>query len=350
MADTPQGPGWWQASDGKYYPPHLHPYWNTTRPPPPTVAVDVTPHDDLPVEGRRRWWRRHPVAVTVGAVAVVASIGALSSRPATDTGDPVVGPETLVDVLGQTDEPPGSTTSAVPASTAASTSTPTSTATATAVTMPTLPSDNPAAPTITALAELIAEPDEERPPYDRDAFLERSDLDGDCMDSRHETLLEEAHEGDAVLSGNSCAVVAGTWFDPFTDQWFLDPADLQLDHVVSLSDAWTSGAWSWSDEQRRQLSNAAANLNAIAGSENQRKANHGPAQYEPSNPAQRCSYLAQYAFVKALMGLTIAVVTLRAAIRLAVSSRFLWSSTVSSNCMLVASSSSSAWHAGSPGR
>ncbi len=25
MSDTPQGPGWWQASDGKWYAPHLHP-------------------------------------------------------------------------------------------------------------------------------------------------------------------------------------------------------------------------------------------------------------------------------------------------------------------------------------
>jgi hypothetical protein len=25
MSDTPQGPGWWQASDGRWYAPELHP-------------------------------------------------------------------------------------------------------------------------------------------------------------------------------------------------------------------------------------------------------------------------------------------------------------------------------------
>ncbi len=32
MSDTSQGPGWWEASDGKWYPPEQHP---NRRPPPP---------------------------------------------------------------------------------------------------------------------------------------------------------------------------------------------------------------------------------------------------------------------------------------------------------------------------
>jgi predicted nucleic acid-binding Zn ribbon protein len=32
VSNTPQGPGWWQASDGRWYEPHLHPQY---RPPPP---------------------------------------------------------------------------------------------------------------------------------------------------------------------------------------------------------------------------------------------------------------------------------------------------------------------------
>jgi hypothetical protein len=31
-----QGPGWWQASDGRWHPPHLHPAY---RPPPPDRTV-----------------------------------------------------------------------------------------------------------------------------------------------------------------------------------------------------------------------------------------------------------------------------------------------------------------------
>jgi hypothetical protein len=52
MSDASQGPGWWQASDGNWYPPEQHPNYQppapmasgtlpppTTAPPPPTMAT-----------------------------------------------------------------------------------------------------------------------------------------------------------------------------------------------------------------------------------------------------------------------------------------------------------------------
>jgi len=36
MSAVSQGPGWWIASDGKWYPPHLHPSY---RPPPPAALA-----------------------------------------------------------------------------------------------------------------------------------------------------------------------------------------------------------------------------------------------------------------------------------------------------------------------
>jgi uncharacterized RDD family membrane protein YckC len=44
MSDVSQGPGWWIASDGKWYPPHLHPSAvqappQTTLPPPPIAQT-----------------------------------------------------------------------------------------------------------------------------------------------------------------------------------------------------------------------------------------------------------------------------------------------------------------------
>lgn len=35
MSETSQGPDWWLASDGKWYPPHLHPWLGPPTPPPP---------------------------------------------------------------------------------------------------------------------------------------------------------------------------------------------------------------------------------------------------------------------------------------------------------------------------
>lgn len=140
--------------------------------------------------------------------------------------------------------------------------------------------------------------------YDRDDFQERLDLDGDCIDTRHEVLMEEAH-GPVVMTEDGCAVVAGEWHDPFTGQTFTNPRDLQVDHVVALADAWYAGAWRWSADWRAAFANDPANLNAIAGGENQRKSAWGPANYAPANEAHRCAYLEQYARVKVQWGLAV---------------------------------------------
>ncbi len=42
MSDNPEGPGWWIASDGKWYPPELHPSVRTDDPVPEAVAVPET--------------------------------------------------------------------------------------------------------------------------------------------------------------------------------------------------------------------------------------------------------------------------------------------------------------------
>ena len=42
MSETSQGPGWWQASDGKWYAPNLHP--NYVPSPPTTTGLAATPY------------------------------------------------------------------------------------------------------------------------------------------------------------------------------------------------------------------------------------------------------------------------------------------------------------------
>lgn len=57
MSDTPQGPGWWLASDGKYYPPNTPPVGSPLPPPgsppiapaaPPTQPLAPQPHFNTP--------------------------------------------------------------------------------------------------------------------------------------------------------------------------------------------------------------------------------------------------------------------------------------------------------------
>lgn len=152
-----------------------------------------------------------------------------------------------------------------------------------------------------ALRGMIDDPDPARPPYEREAFDENQDLDGDCIRTRHEVLLEEGEDVQVL----ECRVVSGIWNDGYTGLTITSIDELEVDHVVSLNDAWDSGAWAFSADERRQFSNNTTNLNAIHGPENQRKGNSGPASYEPRRTEQACEYVAQYAAVKAEWGLTI---------------------------------------------
>lgn len=68
MSDTPQGEGWWQASDGKFYAPEQHPdYVPPAPPPPPPTAAPpapqvvppppgaIPPAPSTPGSGRKIW-------------------------------------------------------------------------------------------------------------------------------------------------------------------------------------------------------------------------------------------------------------------------------------------------------
>jgi hypothetical protein len=49
MSDRPQGPGWWQASDGNWYPPESHPAQQS--PPPPERPTNGTQAPTAPFGG-----------------------------------------------------------------------------------------------------------------------------------------------------------------------------------------------------------------------------------------------------------------------------------------------------------
>jgi len=53
MSDNPEGPGWWIASDGKWYPPELHPSVRTDDPAPePATAPETVPAVTSPAPHR----------------------------------------------------------------------------------------------------------------------------------------------------------------------------------------------------------------------------------------------------------------------------------------------------------
>lgn len=107
-----------------------------------------------------------------------------------------------------------------------------------------------------------------------------------------------------IVVDESCHVTGGTLADPYTGKIinFVRGAttsdDVQIDHVVALSNAWQTGAQQLLREQRIALANDPLELLAVDGPANQAKSDGDAATWLPSNKAFRCQYIARQIAVK----------------------------------------------------
>ncbi|MDB5160283.1 MAG: uncharacterized protein JWO99_546 [Candidatus Saccharibacteria bacterium] len=98
-----------------------------------------------------------------------------------------------------------------------------------------------------------------------------------------------------------CIVVSGTLNDPYTAMvipFMKGSSDVQIDHVVALSDAWQTGAAGQTRDVRIQLANDPLELLAVQGAANQQKSDSDAATWLPSNKSFRCRYVARQIAVK----------------------------------------------------
>lgn len=87
------------------------------------------------------------------------------------------------------------------------------------------------------------------------------------------------------LAMTRCTVLAGQWVGPYDGVTTSDPAAVDVDHVVSLKEAWDSGAWSWSASQLSAFANDlsdARTLRAVTTSSNLAKGDKDPSNWLPS--------------------------------------------------------------------
>jgi hypothetical protein len=152
------------------------------------------------------------------------------------------------------------------------------------------------APLSQAVADLSVA-SEVRTGYDRDLFKLWTDADGDGCSTRNEVLIAEAEEAPGVGSG--CALSGGRWFSYYDGVSQTAPADLDIDHLVPLAEAWDSGARSWSSAKRESYANDLGDyrtLVAVTDSVNQTKSDQDPAEWLPAQ--QQCRYLREWVAVK----------------------------------------------------
>ena len=146
------------------------------------------------------------------------------------------------------------------------------------------------------------------PIYNRDDYLPSwADADGDCQDTRDEVLIAESLTP-VVLDAARCNVVSGRWYDPYTGQTFTNPSDLDIDHVVALSEAHKSGGNLWTTAEKRAYANDLHNpmvLIAVDDGTNSSKGDKDPAQWLPPNRSYWCDYIKTWVTIKQAYDLSI---------------------------------------------
>ena len=154
------------------------------------------------------------------------------------------------------------------------------------------------------LARLVVAP-EHLEGYERDLFDHWIDADHDGCNTRCEVLEAERRPDVGWVSV----------YDGFVTT---DKAQLEIDHVVALAEAWRSGAWAWDDGRREAFANDLDEpdaLIAVSASSNQSKADKDTAGWRPPNRGAWCQWARGWAAVKAKWELTVDTAEL-AALRL----------------------------------
>ena len=133
---------------------------------------------------------------------------------------------------------------------------------------------------LTQLESLRIEPEYEATPYDRSEFPHWDDEDGDGMNTRLEILSLEKVDNIG-------------WYSRWDGEWYAGEGGLSaprfdIDHIVSLKEAWRSGADEWSVSDRDTFADDMLNLTAVTASSNRSKGAKDAAEWLPSEASGKC--------------------------------------------------------------
>ncbi len=167
-------------------------------------------------------------------------------------------------------------------------------------TPPNIPSASTA---LTRLNTLTVAAESHQSTYDRDLFPHWITISGAC-NTREQVLKRD---GTGVVVDSSCAATAGSWYSPYDGVTWSSAADIDIDHMVPLAEAWSSGAWAWTTAHRQDYANdlGGPELWAVTDNVNQSKGDQDPAEWQPSRTAFRCTYARAWIQVKYYYNLSV---------------------------------------------
>jgi hypothetical protein len=146
--------------------------------------------------------------------------------------------------------------------------------------------------------------------YERSQFGPAwSDVDRNGCDTRNDILYRDLTSITYKPGTRDCVVLSGVLVDPYSGEKIAfergakTSMDVQIDHVVALSNAWQTGAFKLGYEKRLAFANDPINLLAVKGRLNSQKGDGDAATWLPPLKSIRCAYVAQQIVVKAKYGL-----------------------------------------------
>jgi hypothetical protein len=154
--------------------------------------------------------------------------------------------------------------------------------------------------------------DADAPLYDRDAFGPAwADEDHNGCDTRNDILARDLKSVEFKDGTHNCVVLSGVLNpDPYTGQEITftrgqnTSSEVQIDHVVSLADAWYAGAYDWSNAERLTYANDPLVLLAVDGGANQAKSASRADEWLPDGDFA-CEYVSLQIEIKATYNLAV---------------------------------------------
>ena len=141
--------------------------------------------------------------------------------------------------------------------------------------------------------------------YTRDQFGPAwADVDRNGCDTRNDILKRDLSDEVFKEKTNACVVLSGKLVDPFSGETInfvrgnTTSMEVQIDHVVALSNAWQTGAFKLTPDQRKALANDPLNLLAVKGKLNSQKGDGDAATWLPPLKSFRCDYVSRQIAVK----------------------------------------------------
>lgn len=150
--------------------------------------------------------------------------------------------------------------------------------------------------------------------YTRDQFGQAwADVDRNGCDTRNDILTRDLVDVAYKPGTKNCVVLTGTLNDPYSGEKIAftrgnaTSTDVQIDHVVALSDAWQKGAQKLTLQVRTAFANDPLNLIAVKGRLNSQKGDGDAATWLPPLKSYRCTYVARQIAVKAKYNLWVTI-------------------------------------------